>query len=708
MSGSLETERASEADRASASWVFEQIALRNGLHADRPRIRRAVDEAAMTYSGRAGGGWWRWVVEAGTSLAHSCRVLDGEIHELVRLAQDGMVVMLRSEDGRVWHVLKATKGRKLSISTPAETQTVRTVSPTQLEKELRREGFQGMLRCVVVESSLTSENSVASASDHGEKKPLQRLLALLKAESSDIWVVLVFALVSGMLSMTTPLAVESLVNTVAFGRFMQPVVVLSLMLLAFLLFQAAMKLVQTYVVEIIQCRLFARVAADLSFRLPRTRMDALDEQYAPELVNRFFDVVLVQKISAQLLLDGITLVLTVAVGMVVLAFYHPYLLAFDIVLILMLLFMTLVLGHGAVTTSIKESKSKYAMAAWLEELARCRTAFRYDGAAEFALERSDQLIYNYLSARKKHFKILIRQIVFILLLEALASTTLLVIGGWLVISGQLSLGQLVAAQLIVAVVVGSMAKLGKHVESFYDLMASIDKLGVLLDLPIERTDGLLAAGPTKGIVVENLGYSLPDGREVLQNVSFTIRPGQRVALSGTSGSGKSLLLDILFGLREPLSGMISVDGVAPQDFRPDVLRRFVALARDVESFDGTVAENVHLERPDISVGDVRDALEVVEIQSLVQALPQGMETPLTSSGTPLTTSQLQRLMVARAIVGRPEIVLIDEVLDRMADEEGERILKKIMLACPSSIIVLVTGRERLKAMMDTVVELNRN
>jgi ABC-type bacteriocin/lantibiotic exporter with double-glycine peptidase domain len=706
MSASLETERASEADLTSASWVFEQIALRNGLHADRSRIRRAVDEAAETYFGKYEGGWWRWIVESGTSLGRSCRVIDGDLAELVRLAHDGMVIVLRSQDGQTWHVLMATKSGRLSVSTPGETRPVRIVSPRQLEKELLREGFQGLLRCVVVESSLTTESSLNS--DPGEKKPFQRLVSLLKAESSDIWVVLIFALVSGMLSMTTPLAVESLVNTVAFGRFLQPVVVLSLLLLAFLLFQAAMKVIQTYVVEIIQCRLFARVAADLSFRLPRTRMDALDEQYAPELVNRFFDVVAVQKISAQLLLDGVTLVLSVAVGMVVLAFYHPYLLAFDIVLILLLLFTTVVLGHGAVKTSIKESKKKYAMAAWLEELARCRTAFRYDGAAEFALERSDQLIYEYLSARKKHFLILMRQIIFILLVEAIASTTLLVIGGWLVISGQLSLGQLVAAQLIVAVVVGSMAKLGKHVESFYDLMASIDKLGTLLDLPIERTDGLLASGSTKGIVVENLCYSLPDGREVLQNVSFTIRSGQRIALSGVSGSGKSLLLDILFGLREPLSGVVSVNAVAPQDFRPDVLRRYVALARDVESFEGTIAENVHLERPDISVGDVRTALEVLEIQALVQALPQGMETRLTSCGTPLTTSQLQRLMVARAIVGRPEIVLIDEVLDRMADEEGERILKQIMSACPSSIIILVTGRERLKVMMDAVIELKRS
>ena len=254
--------------------------------------------------------------------------------------------------------------------------------------------------CDALSSNRHSTLSESMVADAGETKPLQRLLSLLRAESTDIWVIVIFALISGLLMMTTPLAVEALVNTVAFGRFLQPVIVLSLMLLAFLLFQAALKAIQTCVVEIIQRRLFARVAAELSFRLPRTRVEALDDKYAPELVNRFFDIASVQKISAQLLLDGISLVLNVAVGMTVLAFYHPYLLAFDVVLVISILLTMFVLGHGAVKTSIKESKTKYAMAAWLEDLARCRTAFRYDGAAEFAMERSDQLIYDYLMAQE--------------------------------------------------------------------------------------------------------------------------------------------------------------------------------------------------------------------------------------------------------------------------------------------------------------------
>ncbi|MFN9719902.1 MAG: peptidase domain-containing ABC transporter, partial [Planctomycetota bacterium] len=697
---------ASEADLMAASGIFEQIALRDGINVDRSRIRRAVDEAAETYFGKHDGGWWRWSIETGHSLSRNCRVIDGELGELAQLALDGVTVIVRSGDGQNWHMLAKGQGRTIVFGTPCGNVPIRHTNRRKVAKLLKLEGFTGVLRAVVVEPSLSSDHLPATMAS--EQRPLNRLIALLQPEAGDVWVVLVFALVSGLLGMTTPLAVEALVNTVAFGRFLQPVVVLSLMLLAFLVFQAAMKALQTFVVEIIQRRLFARIAADLSFRLPKARLEAMDKYYPPELVNRFFDVMTVQKVTAQLLLDGVSIVLSALVGMAVLAFYHPYLLAFDVALILLLLFTFLVLGRGAISTSIKESKTKYAMAAWLEDLARCPTAFRYDGASEFALERSDQLIFDYLAARKKHFRVFIRQILFLLLTQALASTALLAIGGLLVISGQLSLGQLVAAELIVAVVVGSFAKLGKHIESFYDLMASVDKLGSLFDLPIERTDGLLVAPSSSGVRVENVSYKRSDGSEVLNNVSLEISPGDQLALCGESGTGKSLLLDMLFGMREPSSGLVTVSGVDPRDLRPDVLRRRVAMARDVEIFDGTLGTNIHLERPDISISDVRETLEVVGLSYGIQSLSEGLDTHITPRGAPLTSGQLKRIMIARALVGRPEVLLIDELLDTFADHESLEILQRMQSVFPQMAILIVTNREHLKSFASRVIQLERN
>ncbi|MFO0059529.1 MAG: peptidase domain-containing ABC transporter, partial [Planctomyces sp.] len=557
---------------------------------------------------------------------------------------------------------------------------------------------EGLLRCVVIEPHKVSAHG--QHDDHHHASPLSRLISLMKAERTDIWVVVIFALVSGLLSMTTPLAVEALVSTVAFGRFLQPVIVLSLMLLVFLLFKAALKAMQTWVVELIQRRLFARLAAELAWRLPRTSLNAFHDSYPPELVNRFFDVVTIQKTASGLLLDGISLILNMAVGMTVLAFYHPWLLAFDFALVLLMALVYL-LGRGAIGTSITESKCKYAMAAWLEDMARCRNTFRYDGAAEFALDRSDALIYGYLDARRRHFSVLMRQLLAILLVQALASTVLLAIGGWLVITGQLSLGQLVAAELIVAIVVDSFAKMAKHIESYYDLLTSVDKIGHLLDLPVERADGLLTIPEGSGIVIQKL--RLPGAAD--NPVSLEIRSGERVALAGSNTRAKSHLLDMLFGLREPEGGLISLHGADPRDLRPDVLRRHVVMVRNTEIFDGTIAENVHLERSDVSVADVRSALETVELMGLVQELPDGLNTRLSPDGQPLTPIQGRLLMVARAISGRPEVVLIDELMDLLPEDLADRVLRRITSADHSWKLILATSNTRLQQLMSRVIEL---
>ncbi|MFO0977564.1 MAG: ABC transporter ATP-binding protein [Planctomycetaceae bacterium] len=696
-----------DADLQSASWIFEQIAVREGWHADRSRIRRSVDEAAQFVQREGDSSWHRWMLECGHSLGHVCRVIDGEIHELIRLARDGVVVILRSDATQEWRAFVVERGRRLRLLEPRGRRSVRFMRPLRLTRQLKAAGFSGVQRCIVIEPA-TVESHLAATMPDSEQTPFARLRRLMKPERADIWIVIVFALVSGLLGMTTPLAVEALVNTVAFGRFLQPVVVLSIMLLAFLLFQAALKTMQTFVVEIIQRRLFARLAAELSWRLPRARVDAFGDHYPPEMVNRFFDVVTVQKIVASLLLDGVSLVLSTIVGMAVLAFYHPWLLAFDLVLVAMMAIIMFVLGRGAVKTSIKESKTKYAMASWLEDLARCRTTFRYDGAAEFALERSDQLIYDYLSARKKHFAVLMRQILAILMIQALASTALLAIGGWLVISGQLSLGQLVAAELIVAVVVGSFVKMGKHMESFYDLMASVDKIGSLLDLPVEHQDGLLIVPGTSGIVARNLTLTGVNGHGGLSAVSFNAPPGTKLAIVGDSGSGKSLLLDILFGLREPESGVLTINGVDPRDLRPDILRRRVVMVRDIEIFDGTIAENVHLERTDISIGDVREALDRVELTSTLQGLHEGFNTVLTPSGSPLSGSQIRRLMIARAIAGRPEVVMLDGILDSLPDHQAESILSRILTLGDQTTVLLGTSRPTLAGMMSQQLTLSHD
>jgi ABC-type bacteriocin/lantibiotic exporter with double-glycine peptidase domain len=549
---------------------------------------------------------------------------------------------------------------------------------------------------------------------HHGLPPTARLLGLLRVERDDIWVTVVFACVAGLMALATPIAVQSLVTSVAFTTLLQPVVVLTLLLLASLLFAGAMSAMQTHVVEIIQRRLFLRVATDLGHRLPRVQLAAFDREHGPELVNRFFDVFTVQKSAASLLMDGLAVVLQILVGLVLLAFYHPLLLAFDLVLVSAMAFVLLLLGRGAARTSIAESKAKYAVAGWLEELVRHPIAFKGAGGPRYALERVDELARGYLGARQGHYAVVLRQILGGLTLQSVASALLLGLGAWLVLERQLTVGQLVAAELVVTAAVSGFAKLGKHLESYYDLLAAVDKLGHLVDLPLEPTGHeRLAPDPRPARVsVREVAFHFPGEGEraplpLWEGASFELTPASRVGLTGASGCGKSTVLDLLYALRTPTSGRISLDGADLRDVRLDGLRRQVALVRGAEVAAASVADNIRMGRAEIPLSEVRRALEEVGLLEDVLRFKEGLQTALATGGAPLSDGQVRRLVLARAIVGRPRLLLLDEALDSLGPEWLAPVADRLFASSTPWTLVVVSRRESILRRCDRLLRVEK-
>ena len=538
--------------------------------------------------------------------------------------------------------------------------------------------------------------------------PIRRLLALLDCERRDLLVVVVYSVGVGLLSLAVPLAAQALVNTIAFGSLVQPLVALTLLALAALGFSSTLNGLRVWTVELIQQRLFVRVASDVTHRLLRSRIEAFDRLHGPELVNRFFDVVTVQKSGAVLLMDGLSLAMQTIVGLVLLAVYHPFLLAFDMILLAAMAFIVFVLGRRSVATAIVESKAKYKVAAWLEELAAHAPTFRNAAAANYALETSDRLTSGYVDSRRAHFRIVLRQVIGSLALQALASAALLGIGGFLVIERQLTLGQLVAAELIVTAVVGGFSKFGKKFETYYDLLAAIDKLGQLIDLPLEREGGFEAArlGDGARIELRDVGFRHEGApTPALDAVSGVIEAGERVGLAGPGGAGKTTLLELVAGLREQQSGVVLFDGVDTRELSLDSLRDRVLMAQESGVFTGTVLENVMVGRA-IGIDEVRRALVDAELLDEVLALPRGLQTPLMAGGKPLTASQTARLMLARAFAGRPAALLLDDALLHIDDADlRERLAARLFDAGEPWTVLCVTENPDLLARCDRVMAL---
>lgn len=610
---------------------------------------------------------WGALLELAQPLGLRLSPDSGDLDELGARVRPDLPALLRTPEGGLV-LLSEVNGRFARVG--RADHAPRWVRRSVLERTLGH----GTLTWLWVEPLAPAAALLGAApgAEGEHRSATERLWAVLDAEREDLRIVLLYAVGVGVLSLGTPLAVQVLINTVAFGALRQPIAVLALLLAATLILGAVLKALQRVVVEVLQRRVFVRLVADLAWRLPRVRVDALERARGPELVNRFFDVVTVQKAASSLLLDGLAAALQALVGLALLALYHPLLLAFDLVLLGAIGVLLFGLGGKAPATAIYESKAKYLVAGWLEELALHSRAFRQPGGADWATRQADLLACGYLTARDQHFKVYFRQYVGVLALQVIAGTALLAGGGLLVLERQLTLGQLVAAELIVATALTGVAKVSEKLDGFYDLLAALDKLGQLIEQPLERQTGrpLVPADRPAALSLEGLAL----GVGAVAPLTLELDPGEAIAVLGGGGAGKTRLGEVLAGLRAPAAGRALLDGQDVQELRLADLRRAVCVVERVEIIDGTLDQNLGLDRPDLGPEQRRAALDAVGLAPRVAALAQGADTPLGERGAPLSELDAARLVLARALLARPRLLVVDGLLDRFPPEDRVALL----------------------------------
>ena len=691
-----------------ASALIAELSRSLGLSVSSPEARDAVlqaagDEPLESLSQALG--------ISGATLTPRRMRLD----EAVWLADAQLPIVIWCEGQGEWIALLRHgffKARVWRSSRPDE--GARAVSRRELCGLVGVPSASAVIEVGVVHAKLPAAAVAAPHAGEGHHdhhpSPVRRVFALMRPEMPELWTIIIFSAITGLLYLALPLAINAFISNLGFGTtsgpFVQGLAVISGVLLLCLAVAGALRGMQHVVAEVIQRRIFVRLGTELSHRLPRIDLEAIDGMHAPELVNRFLDVITVQKSASMLLLTGINLVLSATIGLTVLAFYHPYLLAYSLVLVLLLGLIMAVIGRGAVGTSVEESKRKYEMVNWLEEIARHPRVFKGPGGAELAAARADDLVRDYLACRRRHFKVLMRQIGSLLGLEVLAATSLLALGGWLVLSQQLTSGQLVASEIILSAIVASISKLGKQFEAWYDAVAAVEKLGHLVDLKLERTGGESRAAAREGMRVEvkSLAYARLGRRPAFEGLSFAVQPGERVALLGSRGMGTSSILELMLGMRSARQGEIHIDGLDVQKWDLEVLRSQACILRSTDLIAGTIAENISLGSVNVTHTDVQRAVEASGLGEALHNLPQGLATPLTTGGLPLTGRQRARLLAARAIASKPRLLLLDEILD--GHEDTLDCLVRVLFGADHAWTVIVATRDpRVAARCSRTVEL---
>ena len=534
------------------------------------------------------------------------------------------------------------------------------------------------------------------------RRPVDRLLELLLLEKGNIVLVYAYATLVGLLSLTLPLGVQAIIGLVSGGLFLQPVVLLIGFVVLGTLATGVLQVLQLSAVERIQQRIFARIALEFSIRVPRVRTEAAWATDLPERMNRFFEVVTIQKSLGKLLTGTTTALLQVIFGLLLLTFYHPYFTLFGLGLVGLLWLIIRLTGPRGLVTSQMESAYKYRTAHWLEEVARSVVAFKAAGRATPALERMDGQVAGYLHYRERHFRVLVIQAMAAIGFKTLVTGALLILGSVLVIDRQITLGQFVAAELVIVTVLAGIEKLVGSLAEVYDVMTSVDKLGAITDLPLETTVGLPLPDGASGLAVEveGLRYTYPGAeRPALANIAFRLAPGARVAVTGPDGSGETTLLAAVSGLLDGVEGTVLLDGMTLRDLEPAAVRdRIGVVLGSAGLFEGTIEDNVTLGRAGLGTAAVVEALSRVGAHATVQRLPEGLRTVIENGGRGLPSTLRVRLLLARATVHRPRLLLVDECLATVEPAARQELIDVLTAPdAPWSLLIVSHTRDLLAA-----------
>lgn len=538
----------------------------------------------------------------------------------------------------------------------------------------------------------------------------QRFINLLKLDKKDLKQVFFYAIFAGLVNLSLPLGIQAIINLLQAAQVSTSWIVLVILVTLGVIFVGVLQLMQIRIIENIQQKIFTRASFDFAYRLPKIKMSALRGYYPPELVNRFFDTVIIQKGLAKILVDFPAAILQIIFGLLLLSFYHPFFIIYGVLLIVLMYIVFKYTAEKGLKTSIKESDHKYRVAHWLEEIARSIVSFKLSGRTNLALSKNDELVTDYLEARESHFKVLIIQFMQLIGFKVLVTFGLLVIGGALVLNQQMNIGQFVAAEIIILLVINSVEKLILGLETFYDVLTSIEKLGKVVDKELEPQDGDVIDFDSKdfNLEFENIYYEVPEKQSpILKNINLNINYGDRILINGTNGSGKTTLLKLISGIIMPTRGNVFVNNNSISSINLNRYRAHLGQTLEEETpFEGTLYQNLTFGDSNITKAEIDWAVENVKLSEFVKHLPKGLNTILRPEGKEMSYTVSKKIILARAVLKKPKLLVLKEPLDHFDQKEASKIIDFLIDKKHSWSLIVVSQNPLWENKLDKVISLD--
>jgi len=526
------------------------------------------------------------------------------------------------------------------------------------------------------------------------KNPVTRILRLLKLEKSEISGIYFHAILNGLIQLSLPVGVQAIIGFVLGGAMSTSLIVLISLVVLGVLFSGLLQIGQMQLIEKVQQKIFVRYSLNLADRIPKIDLKAADDYYLPELMNRFFEVPTLQKSLAKLLLDIPTATIQILFGLILLSFYHPAFILFGSMLVLVLWLILYYSGNRGLSTSLEESMYKYKVASWLEEMARLVKTFKFSKGSSLNLEKADEFTTSYLIARNQHFSILQFQYKILVGFKVLITASMLIVGSVLLVNQQLNIGQFIAAEIVIITVINSVEKLIGNLDSVYDVLTSVEKIGKISDKPIEANGSMEFPTQQQGISVkmQDVAFGYTDNTIELSAVSMSILPGQKVCISGGESKGKSTILKLLTGAYTNYTGSIMINGLPIGNYNLDSMRSEIGIMLDQQGvFNGTIWENISMGNPRINHEQVINLFEITGLQDYLATQKQGLNTVLSTAGSRLSERVLRKILLIRALAGNPKLLLLEEPWQGLEDRQTRAIQQYLLEQLPHTTVLVVSN-----------------
>ena len=291
----------------------------------------------------------------------------------------------------------------------------------------------------------------------------------------------------------------------------------------------------------------------------------------------------------------------------------------------------------------------------------------------------------------------------------IVTAALLSIGGFLVIHHQMNIGQFVAAEIVIVLLINSVEKIIFGLESFYDVLTSVEKIGQVTDMEISGVPQTSAVSDTGiNIETESVAYNYPDhNKKSLKNINLKISQGEKIILRGTNGAGKSTLLRLLSGLLEPESGTMYITDNYMNRLDENTYRAQAGTFLQGDTlFAGTIRENILFGNETINNDELKWALDNVCLTPYIKTFPNGLENQIHPGGRELSASDVQKILLARSIVNKPNILFLEDPVDKMDELTSGKIVDFLLSEENNWTVILTSKNDIWKNKCDRMITID--